>query len=263
MCDTMNLGINNEFQFIKYFNGKKIKELSPLHKELIDFLFPFSQNESIIKCWRNHQKQKTDVFFKINNQIRGISLKLGSRNSVHAESIQTFCKFLYENGASKNLIKDFLKYHYADGTCNRKGEKRLSCTEYKALHQKSIDKINQFLNTEPIINNAIERFVIKGNNSKYEIDALVYGTITDFLWISKKEIKDIILENANLYCSGIHFSSLICQPLHRCLNNNQKLTNRRHYIQIKWYRLFDDILLCMTKRIQQTNLKTPNHDPEI
>lgn len=36
-------GKNNEFEFVKYLNGKKISQLNPIFKDLIDELFPLEQ----------------------------------------------------------------------------------------------------------------------------------------------------------------------------------------------------------------------------
>ena len=55
-------GFDNEYEFVKYLNGKRIMELNPMFEELIKYLFPNARGDSIIKSWRNHYKQKTDVF---------------------------------------------------------------------------------------------------------------------------------------------------------------------------------------------------------
>lgn len=68
-------GNSNEFEFVKYLNNKKILELNPLFRALIDELFAIKDEESIIKCWRNHYNQKSDILIKINNKLKGISIK--------------------------------------------------------------------------------------------------------------------------------------------------------------------------------------------
>ena len=90
-------GYDNEFEFVKYFNGKKINELNPISYDLMKTLFPLENENSIIKCWRNHYKQKSDIMIKINNKMKGISIKKGSRNSVHVEPISEFIHFLIQN----------------------------------------------------------------------------------------------------------------------------------------------------------------------
>ena len=243
MIDIKNIdGFTNEYEFVKYLNGRMVSELNPLFRELIDNLFYGFKEYSVIKCWRNHQKQKTDIFIKIDNIIKGISIKKGIKNSVHVDKISEFIHFLIENNINKDIIKKYLKYHYADGTTNGSGLTRLPIEEYKKKHQKSIDEINKAFNTKELLNNAIERFILKGNNSKYSIDALVYGEVNDFFWITKDEIREIILSKKDIYSSAVHFGSITCQPKSRCLNYNPKYEKDRFCVQLKWYNLHDEII---------------------
>ena len=238
---TIN-GFDNEFEFVKYLNGKKIKELNPMFRDLIEDIFYKIDKNEIIKCWKNHYPKKADIFIKIRNIIKGISIKMGSRNSVHIDCISEFIHFLIENKVPRNIIIKYLKYHYADG------KKRISIDEYKKFHQDDIDEINSALNKEELIKKAIDRFVIKGNNSKYYIDALVHGTVSDFLWLSKEDIVNIILSKKDIYSSAVHFGPLICQPKSRCLNYNPLYEKDRFSVQIKWYSLNDDIIEYMNKK---------------
>ena len=41
--------------------------------------------------------------------------------------------------------------------------------------------------------------IIKGRNSKYEVDVLLYGTTNDFVWIKKDDLYDLILSNNGIY----------------------------------------------------------------
>ena len=75
-------GYQNEFLFVLEFNNKKIKELNPMLREVVDELFPGYDEESIIKSWRNPSSiEKGDIFLKVNGHLRSISIKKGSRNS--------------------------------------------------------------------------------------------------------------------------------------------------------------------------------------
>ena len=234
-------GKNNEYEFIKYLNGKRIFELNQNFKKLINELFPNVEQDSIIKCWKNKYKQKSDIFIKINNEIKGISIKKGYKNSVHVERISDFIHFLIENNIDRKIVIEYLKYHYADGSTNGKGKKRISVEEYKKENQYKIDKINENLNNEKLIKKAIERFITKGKNSNYYISAIIYGEVDNFIWATKEQIQEIILLKKDIYSSGIHFGALTCQPKNRCLNYNPLYEKDRYCIQIKWYNIFDDI----------------------
>ena len=235
-------GIDNEYEFVKYLNGKRVKELNLLFRELIEELFHPKEEDATIKSWRNHDKQKTDLFIKINGVMKGISIKKGMKNSFHVERISDFINFLIENKIEQEIIIEYLKYHYADGSINGKGKKRLSVEEYKKSNQDKIDKINIALNQEKILSNAIYRFIIKGKNSNYNIDALICGEVDDFIWILKEDIIKIVMSKKDNYSTAVHFGPMTIQPKNRCLNHNPKYEKDRYCIQVKWYNLFDDII---------------------
>lgn len=236
-------GIQNEFDFVLEFNNKKIKELNPIMRDLVNDLYGNINEDLIIKSWRNHYKQKSDIFIKINNIIKGISIKEGNHNSVHVEPISTFIHFLIENHIPQDILEKYLKYHYADGTINGSGKNRIDSSEYKMLHKDEIDIINKYFSNKAILYKAIERFVLQGTNYKYKIDALICGTPNDFVWINQNQIVEILMNNEKYNSSGVHFSKLFCQPQNRNLNFNDKYEKKRFCVQIKWYSLYDDIIL--------------------
>ena len=238
----MQNGFQNEFDFVKSFNNKRVCELNPIQQELVHSIFNNISDDDLIKSWKNHLDQKTDIFLKIDKAMKGISIKMGSRNSVHVEHIDSFISFLKENKIPKKIINKYLKFHYADGSKNNTGLKRLSAEEYKENNQKDIDQINKYFNDEKLIFDAISRFILIGNNSNYSIDAIISGTPNDFLWLTKDDIINVLISSNN-YCSSPHFSNLICQPMNRCINKNPKYKKFRKYIQIKWYSMFDDIII--------------------
>ena len=235
-------GYQNEYNFVLEFNNKKVCELNPMLQDLVYSIFYGITKNDVIKSWRNHYDQKTDIFLKIGDAIKGISVKMGSRNSVHVESIWEFERFLLNHNIPRNIICKYLEFHYADGTLNNSGSRRLSTEEYKISNQAKINKINEYFNNPKIIMDAIERFVLKGNNSDYQISAIILGEPSNFLWITKDDIVKILKSKNNKYCSSPHFSELVCQPMNRCLNYNEKYEKYRKYVQIKWYSLFDNII---------------------
>lgn len=67
------------------------------------------------------------------------------KNSVHSEPISEFVHFLILNKMPREMVVNFLKYHYADGSIDGSGINRMSISEYKKSHQNEIDEINVFL----------------------------------------------------------------------------------------------------------------------
>ncbi len=241
-------GIENEIEFVDYLNEKKVSEIHPIFQQMIERLFPYFSNNDIIKAWKNKNPQKTDIFIQIKNVKKRISIKKGIKNSVHVEPISEFVHFLIQNCIKKEIIEEYLKYHYADGTTNGKGERRLSVAEYKIHHEKEIEMINSAFNKNKVLEKAIERFVLMGRNDNHMVDAIIYGVVNDFMWITKEEIKSIILRQSNIKSSAVHFGPLFVQPLTRCLNYNPTYEYGRYCIQLKWYNLADDIIKVMMER---------------
>lgn len=254
MAILNNLGVQNEFNFIKEINKKKYSELNILLQELILHLFPCINGNEIINCYKNKGYEKGDICIRINDSKKYISIKMGNRNSVHGEEITTFNQFLRNIGVSKNVINEINKYHYADGTIDGTGTYRMSITEYKKENEKKIEMINKYINKERIIKMAIDRFIIRGiHASNNKIDVLVCGTPTNFIWISQDEIYKYILGKKDNFSSAIHFSCLTFQPMHRVLDYNKNKEHLRKKIQIKWYNLEDNIIEYMNEKNMQNS----------
>ena len=251
--DTMkNQGIRNEYCFIKEINGKRLNELTFLLQELILFLFPHIKEYSIIKCYKNIEYEKGDIVIQVGTIKKYISIKMGHKNSVHCESIKKIKRFLESLNISKYTINEILRYQYADGTLDGTGKYRKSSAQYKQDNKESIFSINKELNNQEVIQKVVNRFIIQGTQwHTHKIDLLVYGTPNDFFFITPKEIHTFIMSKRNVESSAIHFSCLTLQPLSRVLDYNEKMEYMRHWIQIKWYNLEDNIIELMNVRSEK------------
>ena len=221
-------------------------------QELILFLFPYIKENSVMKCYKNVEYEKGDIVIQVGNIKKYISIKMGHKNSVHCEHIKKFKKFLEDLNVNKYAVNEILRYQYADGTLDGTGRFRKSSSEYKQDNKKSISFINKELNNQEIIQKAVNRFIIQGTQWHInKIDLLVYGTPNDFFFITPKEIHTFIMRKRNIESSAIHFSCLTFQPLSRVLDYNEKMEYMRHWIQIKWYNLEDNIIELMNERFQK------------
>ena len=163
---------------------------------------------------------------------------------------------MYSLGASKEIVTKYLTYQFADGTINGHGLERMSLNQFRKYHLREIKEINLFLNNEIIKEKAIDRFIIKGRKSYYAVDAIICGTPDDFRWISINDVKKMIMKECKINDNVVHIGPLLCQPLNRCLNYNNKYNYGRYYVQIKWYSLFDSII----ENIRLVLMETP---PEL
>lgn len=238
-------GLSNEIEFVKYLNNKKFYELNPIFQDLLIALYGKIHDKEEIFCWNSFSVKKADIYIKVKNKIKSISIKKGIKNSVHLESINCFIKFLKELKIDQEIINLFLYYHYADGTTDGTGNNRISSEEYRKSHMLDIVKINKVFNKRKYIKKFTERFILRGNMSPYEVDAIIYGVVNDFIWITNKEIKFIIRKHLEDNTQALHISCLSIQPWARNLNYNIKYEKNRHFVQIKWYNLCDKIIETM------------------
>lgn len=239
----VNKGIKNELVFVNYLNGKKYSELNILMRDLFKELYPFIKEGDVISAWRDESYNKADIITEVKGRKKYLSLKIGDKNSFHLEPISEFIHFLISSGVKKEIIIKYLEFHYADGSRNGTGKNRIGVMEYKATHQEDINEMNDIFKSKRLIDKCIDRFVLRGRTrSDKQIDALIYGKVNDFFYITKYDIKRIIKNNLDFNTTGLHIGPLYIQPQSRNLNYNPKYEKCRYCVQIKWFNLFDYIM---------------------
>lgn len=242
---TINVGYQNEFLFIQELNKKHFYELNPLLQELIEALYKHVSKNDMIIAYKYGKYAKADIVIEINGIKKGISIKCGAKNSVHLEPIPDFISFLHQYEFKED--DKLLRYLYSDGTNNNTGSKRESITEYREKHLEDISLINCEL--EKIKKFIIERFLIKTDiHYQISVDAFIEGVPNDFLWATKDEVVNYLMNNDCL-SNSLHVSKLFLQEWNKNLNYNPKYEYCRNYIQIKWYSIFDDLveILCIRR----------------
>ena len=241
-----NYGFQNEYDFVELFNNKYLYELDDNSQTFLKELFGdvIDSNEKI-KSWKNRIMQKTDIFIKYKNNIKNISLKCGNSNSMHGESIEDFKRYLEQLKIPYNTIEKYVSYHYGyarDGDGNIDFSKSLSSEEYKKIYQKEIDIFNKSINKTRIIVDMIDRFIVRGRNSDYDIDALVCGRINDYVWIMKYDLYDLILSKRSLEYTSPHIACMTIGPKMRNLNRDSKNAKDRYIVCLRWNFIKEDII---------------------
>lgn len=240
----MNNGFKNEYDFIELFNNKKIYQLDSNSRNFINDIFDEINQEEIIKSWKNKMNQKADIFIKIGNYTKGISLKCGNNNSIHQEPIQEFKLFLKRIGIPYKAIDYYTSYQYGYYRENEKIDKNisLSSTEYKNYYQNELDIFNKYINKTKIIIELVDRFIIRGKNSDYDIDALIHGTPSDYVWIKKDDIYDLILSQRNNNYTSPHFGNITIGPKKRNIDGNSKYKQEKYIVCGRWNYIKEDIV---------------------
>ena len=242
----MNYGYQNEKDFVNLFNDKYYYELDNNSQIFLKELFgDILNNDEKIKSWKNKVAQKADIFIKYKNCVKRISLKCGNSNSMHHEQIENFKLYLEKIGIPFKVINYYVSYHYGYMR-DEKGEfdfsKSLSSTEYKSLYQNEIDIFNRSINKTRIIIDMIDRFIIRGRNSDYDIDALICGTIDNYVWLMKYDIYDLILSKRCLDFTSPHVACMTIGPKKRNLERNSKNAEERYVVCIRWNFIKENII---------------------
>lgn len=242
----MNYGYQNEKDFVELFNGKYFYELDNNSQKFLKELFgEIIDEEERVKSWKNKTAQKADIFIKYKKYIKGISLKCGHSNSIHHEPIQEFKIYLEELGIPYKAIDKYVSYHYGyakDEEGKTDFSRLLSAEKYKTLYQEEINIFNKSINKTRIIIDMIDRFIVRGRNSNYDIDALICGTIDDYVWLMKYDIYDLILSKRCNYFTSPHIACITIGPKKRNLDGTSKNAKERYIVCIRWNFIKESII---------------------
>lgn len=249
----MNNGYQNEIDFVDLFNGKYLYELDNNSQKFLEDLFKEEKinSDETIKSWKNKVNQKADIFIKYKNYIKRISLKCGNSNSMHQEQIQDFKIYLEKLGIPYNTISKYVSYHYGykrDENGELDFSISLSSEEYKKLYQDEINVFNESINKTRIIVDMIDRFIIRGRNSDYDIDALICGTIDDYVWLTKHDIYDLVLSRRCFDFTSPHIACMTIGPKKRNLERISKNVKDRYIVCIRWNFIKENIVEFKNKR---------------
>ena len=242
----MNYGYQNELDFVNLFNNKFLYKLDDNSQLFLKELFGDLIDESgIIKSWKNKIVQKADIFIKYKKYVKSISLKCGNSNSVHCENIQDFKRYLQNLNIPYNVIDKYVSYNYGYKK-NEDGSTDFNCQlnsdEYKNLYQDEINIFNKTINKTRIIVDMIDRFLVRGRNSDYDIDAFVSGTIDNYVWILKYDLYDLILSKKSSVYTSPHVACMTIGPKKRLLNGNSLNIKERYLVCIRWNFIKESII---------------------
>jgi hypothetical protein len=242
----------NELEITNYLNNKKIKNLNLTMKEFIKYIcltkdIKFDENLTLRAEYVTNNKLKQDIYLEIAGQKLGISLKMGSGNSLHQEKIDDFVTFIKTNCDAKNDICDLWRFFiWADGTTNGKGPLtknqngeiicRFSTTQFKEKFPKKRKSLQNFLNENKA--KLIERALFVGKHNS-NVDFVYHGTYKQGRWISKKEAIDFLVKaSPKSKRATLTIGRLTVQPWNVSLNGNNE--HKRGEIQLKYGSIKND-----------------------
>lgn len=253
-------GFSNEENIANYLNNQKFFNLNENMQNFLCFIFErqILANETILSDLTQKiegKNPKPDIWVKIGNEIKLVSVKEGSGNSVHQEPFKDFCKFLEDINVSEETVNHLKLYHYGDDTLDGNGEARLSTSDIKTKYQSKILSVNTELNSPDTLIKILYRVLFAGVFKKpIIVDAVYHGSVDNGIYANREEIIDYLIDNANVSeMSGIRFSELTYQPWTRDQHRTAAHPERRYVMQVKWGSMTNCIRTIARRRNNNDN----------
>lgn len=250
-------GFQNEIQIEKALDFKIYDEVNANLKHFLnDIFYGYNLHGKRIHAIRCRQNVKPDFYLHIDGIDKEVyvSIKKGSGNSIHQESLGRFIEFLKSEKIPSKIINDLLLYHYGDGTINNTGKIRYKAQDFSNMHPELVSSLNTCFSNKFFLKKVVMRFIFKGNIENAPIaDYLYHGTVHNGVWASRNEIMNFI-ENNIVSSKALSFGVLTYQVWNRNLSFKHKMEQRREQIQIKWGKMEETLLEITSRRdeIKQT-----------
>lgn len=244
-------GFQNEIQIEKALDFKLYDDVNPNLRHFLDDIFRgYSLHGKRIHAIRCRQNVKPDFYLHIDGIDKEVyvSIKKGSGNSIHQESLDRFITFLKGEDIPEKMIDNLLLYHYGDGTTNNSGTIRYKAQEFSNMNPEIVPSLNALFSKKSFLKKAAMRFIFKGNIDDAPVaDYLYHGTVHNGVWASREEIMNYI-EDTKIESKAVSFGPLTYQVWNRNLSFKNEMEPRRQQMQIKWGKLEDTLLEITSRR---------------
>ncbi len=236
-------GMRNETELLEAINGKKLPELSKHLQYIVRTMFKRADMFDTVYVEKVPGFAKPDLKFTIGDEVHYLSVKHGQSSQVHCEDIQTFIKWLRENGMSEHIIECFLKYHYADGTLDGTGKDRMNQNKVMVFYEDEVKEINEAFNENRFfVRDLVKRVVFDGNDpSKPSADFIYHGDIEEGEICSMESVLKYSKQKRCEKLNTPHIGRILIRPYARYLHNQDTHPEKRHKVTFDWIRLEWDL----------------------
>ena len=237
-------GFRNEINIEKCLDFKLFEELNPnLQHFLMDVFKGYSLKGKRIHAIRSRINVKPDFYLHVDDIPKEVyvSVKKGSGNSVHQESLVSFVRFLKTLGADEDVLDSLKMFHYGDGTTDNTGEVRSSATQFVKDHPEVTKAPNAFFSQQKNMDAVIERAIFTGAMpGAPRAEYIYHGTAYSGVWASRDEIYEYIHNTMSTEeRKGISVGPLTYQVWNRNLARNKEAEKKREQMQFKWTSICD------------------------
>lgn len=268
-------GFKNEKALAYELNKKKYKDLNTNLKKFIEYICEQEKialtNDTMIYSEKVKGRVKRDIYIKINDKEFGVSVKMGSGNSVHQEKIESFIEWAKKNTDIDELEENDLRIMiWADGTTdgskeieldeNGKVIGRFGAGDFKRLYPEKLERLNKFFDRNK--KSIILRVLFDGKGQGVAT-YLYQGTIFNGRWISKEEyIKNFIDVESKVKRNTPFVGNITYQAYNASLQATESGEKKRGDIQFKYGSMADDLCMYENKINEVVNYGTFQGDKE-
>lgn len=244
-------GFDNEKQISSALNNHLYDSINANLRHFLDDMFKgYSLKGKWVHATTISQRMKPDFYVTVDGVPEGryVSVKMGTGNSLHQESLESLVTFLENEGVPPHIIENLKRYHWSDGTDDNTGLDRLPAKTFAKNNPAIVSSLNEYLNSEPIRSKLIERFIFVGNYPNAPAaDYLYHGTPHSGVWASREEIvnytKTLVVDK-----NCVSIGPLTYQAWNKNLERNPKAEYKRRQMQVKWGKLADSIVEVTSRR---------------
>jgi hypothetical protein len=251
----MNPGIQNEYAFVKAIEGKKLAEMTPFIRLLLQRLFPVLEEDVVFHADKCNRLAKPDIYVSQGKTLRYLSIKSGHTDSIHFEGIRNFILFLRRLGVSADTQKTLLLYHYGDGTMTGDGKCRFSQQHVYFLFRERILRAEKELMNPPVWESLAQHCLFLGGKGRTsQVNFVVYGSAEKAILCSRQEILEFLMKTKPFPLDTFHVGPLVFQPFLRDTYRQSVNSYKRDYLQVKWLG-FERDLARIAKGSRQVSLR--------
>ena len=166
-------GFDNEREISSALNNHLYDSINANLRHFLDDMFKgYSLSGKWVHATTISQRMKPDFYVTVDGVPEGryVSVKMGSGNSLHQESLESLVNYLESKNVPESVIEDLKRYHWSDGTTDNTGLERLPAKTFAKNNPALVTRLNEYFNQEQIRKLLIDAF---GNKQNEFVEAII------------------------------------------------------------------------------------------
>jgi len=224
---------------------RRVGDLDNNMRHFISCLFGVVDENATIEVNKPDEPLKPDLFIRIGNEERDVSIKTGGATQFHSENIKTFILFLRSIGISEQTQRTILYYHFGDGTMDGSGKKRYRVDLLIIKMANAIKEANAELNANfDIIKRITDRIIYQGvDPSSKRATHIYHGDMEFGVTVSERQIDKWMSNRTWRYSKYIHIGPFVLRPEARYVDKPIRSDYKRRHVNAIWINAEADIRL--------------------